>query len=318
MSVETIQRVLVVGAGTMGQQISLQCAARGFPVVLNDVSAEHLDRARAEIERFAEQMRQHFDWPAERIAEALGRIEYITDQAAAVEDIDLLIECIPEDVWLKRKVFGQFHELCLPHTIFVTNTSTLLPKELAKHTGRPTQFAALHFHPNVWDANVVDLMPSADTDPEVMQKLQTFAEEIDQKALVYDREYRGYVVNRFLVMIFREAMSMAAQGVASPEEIDAAFTGILKAEEGPFKILDRIGLDTMLSINDFWCKRLLQIPKLDPVNRRNRKLLKEYVSQGHLGIKSGQGFYTWPQPERDVSDASPASVSDATSHERAD
>lgn len=293
MSVETIQRVLVVGAGTMGQQIGLQCAAHGFPVVLNDVSSEHLDRARDAIQGFAQQMRQDLSWSSERIEEALGQIEYITDPAAAVEDIDLLIECIPEDVWLKRRVFAQFHELCLPHTIFVTNTSTLVPKELAGHTGRPTQFAALHFHPNVWDANVVDLMPSATTTPEVMDKLRAFAVDIDQKPLVYDQEFRGYVINRFLVMIFREAMSMAARGVATPEQIDQAFTGVLKAGEGPFAIMDRIGLDTMLSINDFWCKRLLQIPKLDPINRRSRRLLKERVSQGHLGIKTGQGFYTW-------------------------
>ncbi len=295
MSVESIQRVLVVGAGTMGQQISLQCAAHGFPVVLNDVSDEHLKRARSAIAEFADQMRQHLGWKKERILEAQTSIEYIADQARASEDVDLLIECIPEDVWLKRRVFAQFDELCVPHAIFVTNTSTLLPKELAKHTGRPTQFAALHFHPNVWDANVVDLMPGAATSAEIMQKLKAFAEAIDQKPLVYDREYRGYVINRFLVLVFREALSMAAKGIATPEQIDEAFTGVLNADEGPFAIMDRIGLDTMLSINDFWCKRLLQIPKLDPVNRRNRELLKTYVSQGHLGIKTGRGFFEYPR-----------------------
>lgn len=283
----------------MGQQISLQCAAHEFPVVLNDVSDDHLNRARTAISQFAAQMQQDLNWPQEKIDAALSRIEYIADPASAAEDMDLLIECIPEDVWLKRSVLAQFNDVCLDHTIFVTNTSTLLPKELAKHTGRPTRFAALHFHPNVWDANVVDLMPTATTDPGVMQQLQRFAKEIDQHALVYDREYRGYVVNRFLVLVFREALSMAAKEVSTPEEIDKAFTGILKADEGPFAIMDRIGLDTMLSINEFWCKRLLNLPKLDPVFRRNHKYLKSYVSQGHLGIKSGQGFYSYPRPKHD-------------------
>ena len=206
---------------------------------------------------------------------------------------------MPEDVWLKRRVFGRFHALCGVKTLFVTNTSTLLPKELAKQSGRPTQFAALHFHPNVWDSNVVDLMPATTTSPETMETLRRFAVAIDQTPIVYDREYRGYIVNRLLFGVFREALSMAAQDIASVEDIDRAFTGVLKAEVGPFRMMDRVGLDTMLSINDFWCKRLLQLPKLDPVNRRNRQLLKSYVSQGHFGEKSGQGFYKHPDVNED-------------------
>jgi 3-hydroxybutyryl-CoA dehydrogenase len=92
---------------------------------------------------------------------------------------------------------------------------------------------------------------------------------------------------------------MASQKIATIEDIDRAFTGVLKAESGPFRMMDRVGLDTMLSINDFWCKRLLQLPKLDPVNRRNRSLLKQYISQGYLGEKSGQGFYEYPDVDKE-------------------
>lgn len=294
MSFDSIKRVLVVGAGTMGQQISLQCAVHGFPVVLNDVSEEHLERGRTSLRNFAAQMTQDLNLNPSTTDDAIGRIEWIADPTAAAEDIDLLIESVPEDVWLKRRVFAQFDKVCPTHTLFATNTSTLLPGELAKHSRRPKQFAALHFHPNVWDSNVVDVMPGNSSAPGIVETLREFALAIGQHPIVFDREYRGYVVNRFLFGVFREAMSIAAKGVVSPEEIDQAFKGVLKAEAGPFGLMDRIGLDTMLSINDFWCKRLLQIPRLDPTFRRNRKLLLSYVEKGHLGVKSGQGFYRYP------------------------
>jgi len=299
MAFQTIKRVLVVGGGTMGQQISLQCAAHGFSVVLNDVSDEQLSLARTSLLKFAAQMATELQLPQSKIDDALGRIEWIADPAAAAEDVDLLIESVPEDMWLKRRVFAQFDALCPSHTLFTTNTSTLLPKELARHSKRPGQFAALHFHPNVWDSNFVDVMPAAAAVPELADILREFALAIGQNPITFDREYRGYVINRFLFGVFREALSMAAQDIASPEEIDQAFTGVLKTDAAPFRMMDRVGLDTMLSINNFWCKRLLHLPRLDPTFRRNQKLLESYVAQGHLGVKAGRGFYQYPESDTD-------------------
>ena len=283
----------------MGQQIALQCAAHGFSVVLNDVSDERLRQSETSLRKFASQMAREQSLTQKQLDEVLAKIDYIADLVGASVDVDLLIEAVPEDVWLKRRVFRRFHELCGVKMLFVTNTSTLLPKELAKQSGRPTQFAALHFNPNVWDANVVDLMPAKTTSLETVEALRRFAVAIDQTPIVYEREYRGYIVNRFLFGVFREALSMAAQDIASVEDIDRAYTGVMKTEGGPFRMMDRVGLDTMLSINDFWCKRLLQLPKLDPVNRRKRQLLKSHVSQGHFGTKSGQGFYKYPDVGED-------------------
>lgn len=299
MALELIKRVLVVGGGTMGQQIALQCAAHGFSVVLNDVSDERLHQSEISLRRFASQMAREQSLTQKQLEEALAKVEYNADQVEASVDIDLVIEAVPEDVWLKRRVFARFHELCDVNTLFVTNTSTLLPKELAKQSGRPKQFATMHFHVNVWESNVVDLMPAKTTSPETMETLRRFAVAIDQMPIVYAREYRGYIVNRLLFGVFREALSMAAQDVVSVEEVDRAFTEVFNTEIGPFRIMDRVGLDTMLSINEFWCKRLLQLPRLDPVFRRNRQLLKSYVSQGHCGEKSGQGFYKYPDVDED-------------------
>ena len=297
MAFNKIKRVLVAGGGTMGQQISLQCSVHGFPVVLHDVSDEQLSLSRTSLLKFAAQMAAELQLPQEKINHALDRIEWIANPVTAAKDVDLLIESVPEDVWLKRRVFAQFDSFCPSHTLFTTNTSTLLPKDLAKYSKRPQQFAALHFHPNVWDSNFVDVMPSAAAVSQLTDTLREFALAIGQNPIVFNREYRGYVINRFLFGVFREALSMAAQDIASPEEVDQAFTGVLKSEAGPFRIMDRVGLDTILSINDFWCKRLLHLPRLDPTFRRNRKLLKSYVAQGHLGVKSGRGFYRYPKPD---------------------
>jgi len=294
MSEHTIQRILVIGAGTMGQQISLQCATHGLDVTLYDVSEQALQRARGTLKTLAAAMAADLDKSTVEVDEILDRIQYSNDAAAAAADADLVSESVPEDVWLKRKVFAQFDKLCPARTIFTTNTSTLLPKEIAQQSDRPDRFAALHFHPDVWNSNVVDVLPYKAAPPELGEVLRQFSVRIGQIPILFRKNSRGFIVNRFLVGIFRQALDMAASEVASPEEVDAAFTGVLKSQLGPFAIMDIVGLDTMLSINQFWSKRLLHIPKLDPVFRRNMKFLRSYVDKGHLGRKTGKGFYEYP------------------------
>jgi len=289
-----IQRVLVVGAGTMGQQISLQCATHGLDVTLYDVSDDALQRAEGSLKVLAAEMASDLGKTSAEVDEILGRIQHSSDAATAAADADLLSESVPEDVWLKRRVFAQFNELCPPHTIFTSNSSTLLPKEVAKQSGRPDRFAALHFHPNVWHSNVVDVLPYKAAVPELGETLKQLSVRIGQIPILFAKDSRGFIVNRFLVGIFRQALDMAASETAAFEEIDEAFIGVFKTEYGPFGMMDLVGLDTMLSINEFWSKRLLQLPRLDPVFRRNMKLLRSYVDQGHLGRKTGKGFYEYP------------------------
>lgn len=286
--------MLVVGAGTMGQQISLQCATHGLDVTLYDVFEAALQRAESGLKSLAAEMAADLGKSSAEVDEILNRIQYSNDAASAAANADLLSESVPEDVWLKRKVFAEFNRLCPPHTIFTSNSSTLLPKEIAKQSGRPERFAALHFHPNVWYSNVVDVLPDKAAPPELAETLKQFSVRIGQIPILFAKDSRGFIVNRFLVGIFRQALDMAASGTAPLEEIDAAFIGVFKTENGPFGIMDIVGLDTMLSINEFWSKRLLQIPKLDPVFRRNLRFLRSYVDQGHLGRKTGKGFYEYP------------------------
>ena len=210
---------------------------------------------------------------------------------AAVE-ADLVSESVPEDPKLKAKVFAQFHELCPPRTIFTTNTSSLVPSMYATATGRPAQFAALHFHGPVWVSNVVDIMPHPGTAPEVVTLLADFARRIGQIPIVLQKENYGYVFNTMLSAVNREALTLAANGVAAVEDVDRAWMGVMKMPIGPFGIMDLVGLDTVWDITDYWAQQLENDPQL----RTNANFVKAYIAKGWLDLKSKQGFYRYPKP----------------------
>jgi 3-hydroxybutyryl-CoA dehydrogenase len=293
MNAEDIRRVLVVGAGTMGQQIALQCAMHGCEVVVYDVSPEALARATARINDFAVQLVGQGRLPAEESEAAVARISFTTNPADAAA-VDLLSESVPEDLDLKKRVFAQFNQVCPPHTIFTTDTSTLLPSMYAEATGRPRQFAAFHFHqaPHVWESNVVDNMTHPDTSPEITALLFAFAKRIGQIPIVLKKESPGYVFNAILGAMNDAAIKLLTTGVASVEDIDRAFMGVTKMPIGPFGGLDQVGLDTVWHIAQ--SKATLTG---DPAAQQGADWFKnEYVDKGWLGIKSGRGFYTYPNP----------------------
>lgn len=158
MRIEDIRCVLIVGAGTMGQQIGLQCAMHGYEVVVYDIAPEALEVAHAQIKAYAAHLLNQTRLTRSEADATLARINFTTKPEDAAR-ADLLSESVPEDPGLKAKVFAQFNKICPPQTVFTTNTSTLIPSMYAEATGRPGQFAALHFHTYVWDSNVVDIMP---------------------------------------------------------------------------------------------------------------------------------------------------------------
>jgi 3-hydroxybutyryl-CoA dehydrogenase len=284
--------VLIVGAGTMGQQIGLQCARCGYNVVLYDIAPHILETAMAQVKAYAAQLVTAEQLTQEEAGATLARITTTTNPQEAAAEADLISESVPEDPKLKRKVFAQFNELCPPRTIFTTNTSTLLPSTFAEATGRPAQFAALHFHQPVWECNVVDVMPHPGTSEETVALLQDFAKRIGQIPILLKKESNGYVFNAMLSALLRAALELAVNDVASVEDVDRAFMGVMKTPVGPFGIMDLVGLDTIWDITNYWAKRAFFARQL----RKNANFLKEHVDQGHCGVKSGRGFYTYPDP----------------------
>lgn len=174
-----IKNVLILGAGTMGLQIGVQCAAFGFDVTVFDPFEAALEGADQRVGKLAQRLAACNRFDKEKADAALGRMRFTCDPEAAGKDADLINESVPEDPKLKSRVFSQFNEICPEHTIFTTNTSTLVPSMIAEVTGRPDRFCALHFH-DCSVTNVVDIMPHPGTSQATLEAVRNLCEAIDQ------------------------------------------------------------------------------------------------------------------------------------------
>jgi 3-hydroxybutyryl-CoA dehydrogenase len=282
--------VFIAGAGTMGQQIGLQCALHGCDVIVYDVAPEALDAAHVQINAYAAQLVAQMRLASDGADAALARIR-LTANLADAGAADLVSESVPEDPALKAQVFAQLDQVCPPHTIFTTNSSSLVPSMVAAATGRPARFAALHFHSLVWDSNVVDIMPHPGTAQETVEALTVFARRIGQIPIVIQKENYGYVFNAMFNELNTAAISLAANGVASPEDVDRAWMGVMKMPIGPFGWLDGVGLKTVWDITQYWAAATGDVQL-----QANADFLKQYVDKNWLGVKTGQGFYSYPDP----------------------
>lgn len=291
MKVEDIHTVLVVGSGNMGQQIGFQCAVSGLDVVLYDISTEMLEKAMDRMGKLAKTYMAGGRISQAQAMEALERIKTETDPEKAGNIADLISESIPEDPDLKGKTFAAFNEICPARTIFTTNTSSLLPSMFAAATGRPDRFAALHFHDTRF-TKIVDIMPHPGTSPETLALIEAFAKKIGQVAIVLKKESNGYVFNAMLMTLLESAQTLAAKGVASVADVDRSWMGVMHTLVGPFGIMDSIGIDTVYKITDYWAKKTGS-----PQQAANALFLKQYVDRGDLGVKTGRGFYDYPDPD---------------------
>ena len=290
MKIEDIKRVLILGAGTMGQQIGLQCAMYGYDVVYHDLTQEILDKALKRVAKLGSWYLSSGRLTEEKLRQNLARISATPDPEKAAQDVDFISESVPEDPELKGKVFARFHKLCPERTIFTTNTSMLVPSMFAEATGRPEKLAALHFH-DLRANNIADLMPHPGTDPEVTRLVYDFATSIGQIVIMLHRENSGYVFNTMLSSLFSSALTLASRNVAAIEDIDRAWMGVMHTAMGPFGIMDQVGLSTVWTITDYWAKKTG-----DAQAQANADFLKQYVDKGHLGFKANRGFYSYPNP----------------------
>jgi 3-hydroxybutyryl-CoA dehydrogenase len=297
MEVKDIKKVLILGAGTMGQQIGYVCAMHGYNITLYDISDDILSVSAKRIEKLGS------SWfvPIGRVTarqhqEIMSRITTTSNPEAAAKDADIVSESVPEDPVIKGKVFAQFNRLCPERTIFTTNASLLLPSKFAEATGRPDRFVALHFH-DLRVNNVVDVMPHPGTDPAVTKLVQDFAVSIGQIVIMLKRESTGYVFNAMLSNLFFTAMTLVTTGVASIEDVDRAWMGTTNMPMGPFGLMDQTGLKTVWTILDYWAQHPLEIQGIDLEHiRLNEEFVKQYVDRGELGAKTKKGFYSYPAP----------------------
>jgi 3-hydroxybutyryl-CoA dehydrogenase len=290
LKAEDIKRVLIIGGGTMGRQIALHFAMYGCNVVIYDIQEEFLTKALSGIQKIAGSYVRLKRITREESEAAIGRIKTTTIPEEAAEDIDLVSESVPEDPVLKGNVFSLFHSLCPPRTIFTTNTSTLLPSMFAEVTGRPEKFLALHFH-DLRTNTVVDIMPHAGTDEETIHAVQGFAKRMGLIDILLRKENSGYVFNAMFAAFLGSAQTLAANDIASIEDIDRAWMGVMNMPIGPFGIMDSVGIATAWMVTAYWAKQTG-----DAQSQKNADFLKQFVDRGELGQKTGKGFYQYPGP----------------------
>lgn len=281
-----IHSVTVLGTGVLGSQIAFQTAFSGRSVVAYDITDEVLEKARERCEGLAKTyVDDGVDGAGGGKAEAaLARMRFSADLADAVKDADLVIEAIPEILDLKRSLYAELGRVAPEHTIFATNSSTLLPSDMKDSTGRPARFLALHFANQVWKFNTAEVMGTVDTDPAVFDEVVRFASSIGMVPIPIYKEKAGYVLNSLLVPFLNAAAGLAAGGYADPADVDKTWRIATGAPMGPFQLYDVIGLMTPYNI-------------LSHGDDRSKVLaawLKDnYIDKGHLGRASGQGFYTY-------------------------
>ncbi|MBU1182207.1 MAG: 3-hydroxyacyl-CoA dehydrogenase [Proteobacteria bacterium] len=290
MNIDDVRRVLIIGAGNMGQQIGFQCAVSGYDVIFYDVGQGALEKAKDRIGKLAKTYMAAGRLTEESAHASLKRIKMLYDAQEAGENSDFVSESVPEDPELKGRVFAQFNKICPAHTVFTTNTSSLIPSMFAEATGRPDKFAAFHFH-DVRVTNIVDIMPHPGTSEETTGLIKAFAERIGQAPIMLKKENFGYVFNAMLMELLKSAQTLAANNVATIEDIDRAWMGVMRTVAGPFGIMDSIGIDTAWKVTDYWANTTK-----DPQFLANAAFLKQYVEKGFLGVKSGKGFYNYPEP----------------------
>ena len=289
MLIEEIKKICFVGAGTMGCVNALVAAVAGYDCVVYDTSENALASAPQRLVESAPFYAAAGLIDPAVIDEALGNIRFVSDAAEAARDADLLSESIPENRDLKRKVHGQFDELCPARTLMTTNTSVLLVSDLESAVTRQEHFAALHFNPG---SKLVDVAGGHVTTSETLDILCRFAESLALIPIKMAREKRGYISNSLFGALHESAMLLHKQQGQTIDAVDSAWMIGQGVMAGPFGMLDFVGLD--VAYDGSRMNGEFVDDKKDMV-RIYLDVLQPYVDRGDLGIKSGRGFYPYPE-----------------------
>lgn len=278
-----IKKVGVVGAGIMGAGIVQVSAQSGYQVVVSEINDALLQKGLGTVGKFLGRAVEKEKMTAAQKDEVMGRITGTTD-TKDFKDCDLVVEAAIENLELKKQVFKQLDEICPPHTLLTSNTSSMTITEMAAATKRMDKVAGLHFFNPVPVMRLVEIVTTIVSSEETVKTLREFSESLG-KTVVIAKDTPGFIVNRLLIPYLLHAIRLYESGLASIQDIDTAIELGLNHPMGPFRLLDILGNDTTLFIADNMFNEFKDPVYAAPV------LLKRMVAAGILGRKSGRGFY---------------------------
>ena len=279
--------VAVIGAGTLGRRIALMFAAHGSDVRISDLIDEQRSAAVDYVSQTLSEMTDQLNGTVP------GQVSATADLAEAVSDAWLVIEAIPEKLELKRQVFGQLDELAAPDSILASNSSSYASRLFLDEVKHADRVLNIHFYMPPRQ-NAVDVMSSGKTDRDVIKFVLATLPQFGLYPFEARRESTGFIFNRVWAAVKRESLEVVAEGVSTPQDVDEMFR-LNTGSAGPFRMMDQVGLDVALDIEEHYCAEHPEYPE------GPRQLLRSYVQQGRLGVKSGAGFYDdYPHPVQRV------------------
>jgi 3-hydroxybutyryl-CoA dehydrogenase len=279
-----IKKVCVLGAGIMGSGIAQVVAAASFEVSVRDIEDRFIEKGLATIKSHLDRAVEKEKIDAREANAIRGRITGTTDLKDATAEADLVIEAVVENMRVKREVFAELDVICKPNTILASNTSGLSITEIASVTNRPDKVLGVHFFNPAPVMELVELIRGYLTSDHTVVTAKTFIEKLGKTAIEV-KEAPGFAVNRILCPMINEAIFVYSEGIASVEDIDQAMALGANHPMGPLALADLVGLDTLLAV----LEGLHQ--ELGEDKYRPAPLLRKMVRAGHLGRKSGKGFY---------------------------
>jgi 3-hydroxybutyryl-CoA dehydrogenase len=288
-----VERIAVIGAGTMGNGIAHVFAQNGFAVTLIDVNAGQLEKAIQTIEKNLERQVSKAALTAEQKQKALANLTTQTDIATGVKDADLVVEAATENIDLKLKIFAQVDAAAKPGAILASNTSSISITKIAAATKRPEQVIGMHFMNPVPVMKLVEIINGYATTKEVTATIVTLSKQLGKAPCVVN-DYPGFIANRILMPMINEAVYSLYEGVAGVEEIDTVMKLGMAHPMGPLQLADFIGLDVCASILTVLYTGFGN-PKYAPC-----PLLVNMVTAGKSGVKSGEGFYQYTPGNKEL------------------